>query len=135
VVLHLVDSARTTAPEESSVGHLARAAAQVADDQSLRAWLLLDDLRHRVVLSSVKPMKTLADGILPGWGALTIALSPLWESTELNALEATLSVCTAFTNIVFVFGFVLSCVDPPRSRSLFHGCFLSRPRWTPFGST
>jgi len=55
----------------------------------------------------VKDGSTLADGVLPGWEALRLALSPLWEHDFGGSLlEASLSVGSGLSNVVFLAAFV-----------------------------
>lgn len=60
--------------------------------------------------------KTLADGVLPGWRAFVVALSPLWEERDGSALQETLFVCSGITNIAFVLGFGLLLRRPAGSK-------------------
>jgi hypothetical protein len=64
----------------------------------------------------IKDGDTLADGVLPGWQALRVALSPLWEGEfRWGWLQGTLSVASGLTNLVFV----LALVRPARRWSWF----------------
>ena len=65
----------------------------------------------------IKDGSTLADGVLPGWEALRIALSPLWEHDFGGSLlEGSLSVGSGLSNLVFLAAFVrLVRRDPPRT--------------------
>lgn len=70
-------------------------------------------------LQVVKDGSTLADGILPGWEALRIALSPLWERDfQGSFLEASLSVGSGLSNLVFLAAFArLARRAAPRTRA------------------
>jgi hypothetical protein len=65
----------------------------------------------------IKDGDTLADGVLPGWQALRVALSPLWEELQGRFVEAALSVGSGLSNVVFALGFVrLARRDSPAPR-------------------
>jgi hypothetical protein len=67
----------------------------------------------------VKDGSTLADGVLPGWEALRLALSPLWERDFGGSfLEASLSVGSGLSNLVFLAAWVrLVRRDAARTRA------------------
>ena len=65
----------------------------------------------------IKDGSTLADGWLPGWQALRVSLTPLWEGFRWGWLQGTLSIASGLTNLVFVLGFVrLARARPARTR-------------------
>jgi hypothetical protein len=59
-------------------------------------------------LPVIKDGDTLATGMLPGWQALRMSLTPIWPGEEFsgNALQDTLCVLSGLTNLVFLAGFV-----------------------------
>jgi hypothetical protein len=71
----------------------------------------------------VKDGSTLADGVLPGWAALRVSLTPIWPGDPGNfgnfggtRLEACLCVGTGLTNLIFVAAFArLIRREPPRT--------------------
>lgn len=59
----------------------------------------------------IKDGGTLADGWLPGWFALRVALTPLWDhDSDMSWLQETLSVLSGLTNLLFI----LALVRPAR---------------------
>lgn len=60
-----------------------------------------------------KEGSTLADGILPGWEAFRVALSPAWDysphiSYQAHFLNKVLSIVSGFSNFVFLAAFLLA---------------------------
>jgi hypothetical protein len=79
----------------------------------------------------IKDGDTLAEGVLPGWQALRMSLTPIWPGEEFGGgvLRGTLCVLSGLTNLVFVAAFVqLSRGRPASSRwswILFAGAALN----------
>ena len=63
----------------------------------------------------IKDGDTLADGKLPGWQALHVALSPLWDDFGGTFLQGTLCVLSGLTNLVFVGGWARLALQPAAS--------------------
>jgi len=65
----------------------------------------------------IKDGDTLADGVLPGWQALRMSLTPIWPGEEFGggALRGTLCVSSGLTNLVFVAAFARLARGRPAS--------------------